>query len=130
MASTNEEENHFEWTAWKVMWAIGVFIVTGVAEIMGGWFVWAAVRENDGKKKPWWFAIIGSIILISYGFVSTLQPTNNFGRVYSTYGGFFIMMSLLFGWLLDGDKPDIGDWVGSTIAMVGVLVIMFWPRND
>lgn len=97
---------------------------------MGGWFVWAAMRGNDGKKKPWWFAIIGSIVLISYGFVSTLQPTNNFGRVYSTYGGFFIMMSLLFGWLLDGDKPDIGDWVGSIIAMVGVLVIMFWPRND
>jgi small multidrug resistance family-3 protein len=100
-----------------------------VAEILGGWCVWSAVRGNNGVKKPWWFGIIGSIILISYGFAFTLQPTDNFGRVYAVYGGFFILMSLFFGWILDGDRPDVGDLIGSMIAMVGVLVIMLWPRN-
>jgi drug/metabolite transporter superfamily protein YnfA len=38
-------------------------------------------------------------------------------------------MSLFFGWILDGDRPDVGDLIGSMIAMVGVLVIMLWPRN-
>ena len=58
-----------------------------------------------------------------------MQPTDSFGRVYAVYGGFFILLSFLFGWGLDGDKPDIGDIVGSLIALVGVLTIMLWPRN-
>ena len=91
--------------------------------------MWSAVRGNNGVKKPWWFAIIGACILISYGFAFTLQPTDTFGRIYAVYGGFFILMSFFFGWMLDGDRPDIGDLVGSAIAMVGVAVVMLWPRS-
>jgi small multidrug resistance family-3 protein len=53
---------------------------------------------------------------------------NSFGRVYAVYGGFFIVLSFLFGWWLDGDRPDLGDVVGGAIALVGVLVVLFWPR--
>ncbi len=90
--------------------------------------MWSAVRGSNGIRKPWWFSILGSIVLIAYGFVFTLQPTDTFGRIYAVYGGFFIVMSLFFGWMLDGDQPDIGDLVGSVIALIGVLVIMLWPR--
>ena len=58
----------------------------------GGWLVWQAVREG----KPWWWALCGSIVLIGYGFIPTLQPLNDFGRLYAVYGGIFIGMS--FGW--------------------------------
>ena len=30
---------------------------------------------------------------------------------------------------LDGDQPDVGDAVGGSIALVGVLLIMMWPRR-
>ena len=129
------EANAFQWTTPKVIQSILVFAVAGVAEIFGGWMVWAAVRgnsklENDvnGGKKAWWYALLGSIILILYGFIPCFQPSDSFGRIYAVYGGFFIAMSFLFGWLLDGDRPDLGDIVGSSIALIGVLVVMFWPR--
>lgn len=122
------QEESFQWTPATIVQAIAVFCLAGLAEIVGGWMVWSAIRGNAEGKKPWWFALIGSLILVIYGFVPTLQPSDSFGRVYAVYGGFFIVLSFLFGWWLDGDKPDIGDVVGGAIALAGVLVILFWPR--
>jgi len=128
LEETVEQIHIFQWTWKTVLQAIVVFILAGVAEILGGWMVWVAIRGNSSEKKPWWFAVVGSFVLILYGFIPTLQPTDSFGRIYAVYGGFFIVLSFLFGWLLDGDKPDVGDTVGGSIALVGVLVVMFWPR--
>lgn len=121
-------EESFQWTPIIILQAIAVFCLAGLAEIVGGWLVWAAIRGNEQGRKPWWYALIGSLILVIYGFVPTMQPTDSFGRVYAVYGGFFIALSFLFGWWLDGDKPDVGDAVGSAICLAGVLVVMFWPR--
>jgi small multidrug resistance family-3 protein len=127
MNDVNHHESLFSWTAGAVVKAIVLFIAAGFAEIGGGWLVWKAVRDD---KKPWWWAILGSAILILYGFLPTLQPTNEFGRIYAVYGGFFIVLSFLAGWGLDGDRPDRGDLVGGMISLVGVLLILFWPRDD
>jgi small multidrug resistance family-3 protein len=59
--------------------------------------------------------------------VPTLQPAH-FGRVYAAYGGFFIVLSLLWGWIFDGNRPDRVDVIGATVSLVGVFIIMYWPR--
>jgi drug/metabolite transporter superfamily protein YnfA len=119
-----DNDDSFSWTPATVVQAIALFCVAGVAEIGGGWLVWKAIRD----KKPWWWALIGSAVLVVYGFLPTLQPTDSFGRIYAVYGGFFIVLSFLAGWGLDGDQPDLGDVIGGVIAMAGVLLILFWPR--
>jgi len=126
----NEEASAFDWTALAILQAVVVFLAAGVAEIMGGWMVWVAVRGQGGRdnKKPWWFGLIGSFVMVAYAFLPCLQPTDSFGRIYAVYGGFFIVLSFLFGWALDGDKPDLGDIIGGFIALAGVCVVMFWPR--
>ncbi|KAG6544000.1 hypothetical protein Mapa_014624 [Marchantia paleacea] len=53
-----------------------------------------------------------------------------FGRTYAAYGGFFIILSLLWGWALDGDRPDKWDVTGAAIALAGVCVVMFMPRKE
>lgn len=115
----------FRWTLAKAVRALVVFVLAGVAEIGGGWLVWKAVREH----KPWWWAVVGSLVLVLYGFIPTLQPTDSFGRIYAVYGGFFIALSYAWGWIFDGMKLDAGDIVGGSLALVGVLVILFWPRK-
>ena len=68
--------------------------------------------------------------LILYGIIPTLQPENsNFGRVYATYGGIFIVLSILWGWKVDNIIPDKFDLIGGFIALIGVLIIMYAPRG-
>lgn len=100
-----------------------LFLVAGVCEIGGGWLVWKWIRDG----RPIWWGLIGGLILILYGVIPTLQ-SSHFGRIYAVYGGFFIALSLLWGWYFDGNVPDRADFVGGLIALVGVCVMMYWPR--
>jgi drug/metabolite transporter superfamily protein YnfA len=103
----------------------GLFFLSGLAEIGGGWLVWQACREG----KPWWWAFIGSLVLVCYGFTPTLQPIDDFGRLYAIYGGIFIGMAFAWGRIFDGQKLDKGDIIGSVIAFIGVAIVLFWPRE-
>ena len=103
--------------------SLGLFILAGLCEIGGGWLVWQWLREGRGLS----WGLVGGLILILYGIIPTFQPAH-FGRVYAAYGGFFIVLSFLWGWLLDGDVPDRFDIIGGTMALAGVLVVMYWPR--
>ena len=104
--------------------SLGRFVLAGLCEIGGGWLVWKWLRDG----RPGWWGLAGGVVLILYGIVPTLQ-SSHFGRVYAAYGGFFIVLSLLWGWALDGDRPDCPDVVGATIALVGVCVMYYAPRR-
>jgi small multidrug resistance family-3 protein len=73
------------------------------------------------------FALLGAAILVLYGIIPTFQPAS-FGRVYATYGGIFIVLSILWGWQIDKIAPDRFDLIGGFIALIGVIIIMYWPR--
>lgn len=104
--------------------SIFFFLLAGLCEIGGGYLIWLWLREGKG----WEFAIIGAIVLVLYGIIPTLQPAN-FGRVYAAYGGIFIFMALLWGWQIDKITPDRFEIIGVAIALVGVFIIMYWPRQ-
>jgi small multidrug resistance family-3 protein len=85
--------------------------------------VWRWLREG----RSIYLGLAGAILLLLYGVIPTLQPST-FGRTYAAYGGVFIVLSLLWGWWADGDRPDSPDAIGAAICLVGVGVIMYWPR--
>ena len=101
-----------------------LFVLAGVCEIGGGYLFWLWLREG---KSPW-LAVIGMVILGVYGVLPTLQPVT-FGRAYAAYGGVFIVLSILWGWVVDRVAPDKYDILGGWIAFLGVLVIMYAPRR-
>ena len=101
-----------------------LFLFAGLCEIGGGYLIWLALREG----KSLWLAAIGVVILGLYGIIATLQPVN-FGRAYAAYGGVFIGLSILWGWFVDGVIPDKFDLLGALVALMGVLIIMYVPRN-
>lgn len=101
-----------------------LFVAAAVAEIGGAWLVWQGVREHKGIV---WIGA-GLIALGLYGFVATLQPDANFGRILAAYGGVFVAGSLAWGMAFDGFRPDRYDITGALICLVGVAVIMYSPR--
>ncbi|CAM9432949.1 unnamed protein product [Laminaria digitata] len=92
---------------------------------------------HDGVCPPprpprrWWI-IPGVLLLAAYGFVApALLPdvaSAEFGRAFAVYGGVFIAMSLSWGALFDGFVPDVGDYVGASVALVGVAIMWWFPR--
>jgi len=104
---------------------VALFVVAAVAEIGGAWLIWQGVREHRGVA---WIGA-GIAALAAYGFVATLQEDSNFGRILAAYGGIFVAGSLAWGIIMDGFKPDRYDYLGATICLVGVAVIMFAPRG-
>lgn len=87
--------------------SLRLFFLAGLLEIGGGYLVWLWLRESRG----WLLGALGGLVLFLYGVVPTLQPTQ-FGRVYAAYGGVFVVLSLLWGWWVDGVRPDRPEVVG------------------
>ena len=103
--------------------SLALFLVAGLCEIGGGYLMW-----------QWWpngassiAGVLGAAALILYGIVPTYQPAH-FGRVYAAYGGVFIVLSVLWGWGLDGVRPDRFDVAGAALCLAGIAVIMYSPR--
>jgi small multidrug resistance family-3 protein len=110
----------------QILKSIFLFFLAGLAEIGGGYLVWLWLRED----KSIWLAVVGGIILVLYGIIPTFQPFPNFGRIYAAYGGVFVVMSIIWGWKIDGKAPDTYDLIGAAICIVGIAIIMYAPRSD
>ncbi|WP_117017494.1 YnfA family protein [Aeribacillus pallidus] len=108
-----------------MIYAIILFILAGLAEIGGGYLVWLWIREG----KHYLYGVFGSMILVLYGLIPTLQNFPTFGRVYAAYGGVFIILSVLWGWWVDKKTPDIYDWIGAGICLIGVSIMLWGPRH-
>ncbi len=104
--------------------SVALFVLAGLLEIGGGYLVWLWLR--DGKAVI--VGALGGLVLFLYGVVPTFQPAH-FGRVYAAYGGVFVVLAVLWGWLINGVKPDRLDLLGASMCVVGVGVMMYWPRG-
>jgi small multidrug resistance family-3 protein len=105
--------------------SVALFVLAAALEIGGAWLIWQGVREHHGIG---WMGA-GIVALGLYGFVATLQPGAQFGRILAAYGGVFVAGSLLWGMVADGYRPDRFDITGAVVCLVGVGIIMYAPRG-
>ena len=113
-------------TSWsKIVVSLIFFLVAGLCEIGGGYLIWLWLRES----MSWMLGVLGGFVLFAYGIVPTFQP-HHFHRIYSAYGGVFIVMALLWGWVIQGMRPDTFDIIGATISLIGVVIIFYMPRKN
>mmetsp|Transcript_40261 Transcript_40261/g.41071 ORF Transcript_40261/g.41071 Transcript_40261/m.41071 type:complete len:153 (+) Transcript_40261:183-641(+) len=129
ISDTNTAENSTkkmqDWTVSNVLLSLSLFIFAGLLEIGGGYLMWRGIRDQPRKVL---FIIFGSLVLVAYGVVPTLQPVESFGRTFAVYGGFFIILSYVFAVIVDNMRLDTGDYIGGSIAIFGVCFSWFWPR--
>lgn len=101
-----------------------LFLLTAVAEIIGCYLPYLWLREG----KTILLLIPAAISLALFAWLLSLHPTAA-GRVYAAYGGVYIFVAILWLWGVDGIKPTLWDLVGSCVALIGMAIIMFAPRN-
>jgi small multidrug resistance family-3 protein len=106
-----------------VLASSSLFLLAGACEIGGGYLVWRWWRGG----AHWSIGLLGALVLFAYGVVPTSQPAH-FGRVYAAYGGWFVVLALLWGWAVDGMGPDRYDLIGALLCLGGLAIIMYAPR--
>lgn len=103
---------------------IALFLLTAVAEIVGCYLPYLWLKQ--GKSAL--LLIPAAISLSLFVWLLSLHPTAA-GRVYAAYGGVYVFVALLWLWGVDGIKPTAWDIVGVSVALVGMAIIIFAPRD-
>ena len=102
-----------------------LFVVTAVAEIVGCYLPYLWLKQD---KSAWLlFPAAGSLAL--FAWLLALHPTAA-GRVYAAYGGVYIGVAVVWLMLVDKVRPTTTDWVGVTVSLAGMAIIMFGPRPE
>jgi small multidrug resistance family-3 protein len=101
-----------------------LFLATAVAEIIGCYLPFLWLKQGVSG----WVLIPAAASLALFAWLLTLHPTAA-GRTYAAYGGVYIFVAVLWLWVIDGIKPTAWDVTGSLVALAGMAIIMFGPRQ-
>ncbi|TAJ71826.1 MAG: YnfA family protein [Phenylobacterium sp.] len=100
------------------------FALAAVAEIAGCFSFWAWLRLG---RSPLWLAP-GMLSLALFAYLLTRVDSDAAGRAYATYGGVYIVASLLWLWVVEQRPPDRWDLIGAAVCLIGAGVILWGPR--
>ena len=103
---------------------IALFFITAVAEILGCYLPYLWLKQD----KSIFLLIPAAISLALFVWLLSLHPASA-GRVYAAYGGVYVFAAIVWLWLVDGVTPSTWDVVGAFVAVAGMAIIMFAPRQ-
>jgi small multidrug resistance family-3 protein len=103
-----------------VRFNILVFAVAAFFEIAGCFAFWSWLRRGASP----YVVLLGIASLVGFAFSLTRVDSAFAGRAYAAYGGIYIAASLVWLWLVEGQRPSSTDLIGAGIAIVGALVIV------
>ena len=101
-----------------------LFALTAVAEIIGCYLPYLWLKEG----KSAWLLLPAAFSLAAFAWLLTLHPTAA-GRIYAAYGGVYIGVAIVWLWLVEGIRPSAWDLLGAAVAVLGMAIIMFAPRQ-
>jgi small multidrug resistance family-3 protein len=101
-----------------------LFVATAIAEIAGCYlpYLWLT------KGASAWILLPAAGSLALFVWLLSLHPAAA-GRVYAAYGGVYVATAIAWLWAIDGVRPTMWDLVGALVAISGMAIIMFAPRN-
>ena len=107
----------------SILSTLGLFIITAIAEIVGCYLPYLWLKKSASA----WVFLPAAFSLALFAWLLSLHPTAA-GRVYAAYGGVYVSVAILWLWSVDGIRPHLWDFVGVTVTLVGMGIIMFAPK--
>ena len=101
-----------------------IYALAALGEIAGCFSFWAWLRLG----KPVWWLLPGMLSLAAFAYLLTRIPADAAGRAYAAYGGVYIVGSVLWLWLAEGQRPDRWDIAGAAVCLVGSAIILLPSR--
>ena len=102
-----------------------IYPLAALAEIAGCFAFWAWLKLD---RSPLWLAP-GLLSLALFAWLLTLVPSDAAGRAYAAYGGVYVAASLVWLWLIEGQRPDRFDLAGAAICLIGAAMILLPQRG-
>ena len=103
----------------------GLFVLTAIAEIVGCYLPYLWLKQDRSVL----LLVPAAVSLAAFAWLLTLHP-HAAGRVYAAYGGVYISVALMWLWAVDSVRPTITDWIGVSVCLVGMAIIMFGSRHS
>jgi len=104
----------------ETMLMLLVYIGAALFEIAGCYALWMVLRQG---RTAWW--IIPAIVaLVLFAALLTRIDVAMAGRAFAAYGGIYIVASLAWLWLIEGQQPGRWDVTGASLCIAGALVIL------
>ena len=102
---------------------VGLFVVTALAEIVGCYLPYLWLTQSRSA----WLLVPSAVSLALFVWLLTLHPAAA-GRVYAAYGGVYVTVALAWLWAVDGIAPTATDFIGVTVSVVGMIIIVAGAR--
>jgi small multidrug resistance family-3 protein len=101
-----------------------LFVGSAIAEIIGCYLPYLWLRKGG---SPWLLLPAASSLCI-FAWLLTFHPAAS-GRVYGAYGGVYITTALIWLRFVEGKNLIASEWVGATVVMCGVAIMIFGWRT-
>ena len=108
------------------MTSFAFYAIAAVAEIIGCFAFWVWLRLD---KSVYWI-LPGIVSLIVFAVLLTRINSMFAGRTFAAYGGVYIVASLLWLWIIEGQRLDKWDILGAIICIAGAVLILFGHRQQ
>ncbi|MCQ0090312.1 MULTISPECIES: YnfA family protein [Rhodobacterales] len=105
--------------------AVIVYPLAALAEIAGCFAIWAWRRTG---ASPLWI-LPGVLSLVAFAWLLAQVQTPAAGRSFAAYGGIYVAASILWMWLIEGQRPDRWDLIGTAATLVGAAIILGGARD-
>jgi small multidrug resistance family-3 protein len=98
-----------------------LFIATALFETLGCYGILLYSKASYSIKSTLCLFMSISSLLV-FALLLTYHPTNS-GRIYATYGGVYVFVSLLWMWFVDKITPTPIDFIGIGLVLLGTWII-------
>ncbi|MFC4623872.1 YnfA family protein [Daeguia caeni] len=100
--------------------SLAIYLGAAVAEIAGCFAFWLWSRLD---KSVLWL-VPGLVSLITFAWLLTRIEVDFAGRAYAAYGGIYIVASLGWLWMVEGQIPSRTDAAGAALCLAGMATIL------